>query len=121
MTTLIKAEDILDECRVVWLEAIEPLDYVRQSRVPCSRRKGRIRWPAGRVVGYTELSQDAERDGGSDFFFRRIFWLKSHDRDSGDPTYRRGAPIEAVDPRTVSPRAPGRCTSRALGGPPHTP
>jgi hypothetical protein len=118
MTHLIQAENIRDECRVVWLEAIEPLDYVRQSLVPCSRRKGRMRWPVGRVVGYAELNSHACRDSGQDYFFRRIFWLKVYDRDSGDPTYRRGTPIEAVDPRTVSPGEPGRCTSRAWNGPP---
>jgi hypothetical protein len=113
---MLDARDIQDEMRIVWLESTDPLDYVRQSLVPCTRRKGRIRWTVGRVVGYIEIGPEAVRDGRSDFFWRRIFWLKGYDRDSGDPTYRRGAPAEAVDPRTVSPRAPGVVTARAWGG-----
>lgn len=52
-------------------------------------------------------------------FRRRVFWLVPHDRDSqpgGD--YAKGAPSEAVDPRTLEPRIKGYKTERSQGGPP---
>jgi hypothetical protein len=111
----IEAKDIQDEEKIVWLEDISRLDYVRQVLVDCpnqQRRPGKRFFP-GRPVGYSVLKPDA--CGRWHMFRRRLFWLKDYDRDSGDPCYRVGAPTEAVDPQTVAPGVPGRITDRAWG------
>ncbi|MFF9488150.1 DUF6009 family protein [Streptomyces sp. NPDC014676] len=49
---------------------------------------------------------------------QRVFFLLPHDRDSYPGVlYREGAPGEAVDPRTVTPREPGAKTPRSPHGP----
>jgi hypothetical protein len=108
------------EERIVWVEDVERLDYVRESSDSFSSRVGRParRRCPGRLVGYSELRPEAE--GSSRYyrsFRRRLFWLKPYDRDSGDPTYRHGCPAEGVDPRTVAPNVRGQVTERAWGGP----
>lgn len=100
------------EARIVWLRPVETLPrYVRERlatgeprRVGISRR----RHPS--VVGYAELWPDAPNEGWPGSFARRVFWLAAH-----DPYEGRGAPIEAVDPRTVEVGVPGKLTDRAWG------
>lgn len=102
------------EKRIVWLRPVETLPrYVRERlatgeprRVGISRR----RHPG--IVGYAELRADAPNEGFPGSFARRVFWLADH-----DPYERWGAPIEAVDPRTVEPGVPGLLTDRAWGEP----
>ena len=103
---------LIGETKIVWLEDINHLDYVRESidikiRRPSRKPSG----PPGRVVGYAEVDK---KIGG--FYYCRVFWLKDYDRDSGNDTYRECAPCEAVDPRTVSPGVSGVLTDRAWNG-----
>jgi hypothetical protein len=49
------------------------------------------------VVGYAETSSEMRYLADSPRILRRIFWLKSCD------PYEEGAPVDAVDPRTVRP------------------
>jgi hypothetical protein len=109
------AQYLTNEDGIVWLEDIAHLDYAREdiSLQPFRRRKPGRGYP-GRLVGYATLSAQAEAEDHR--FFRRVFWLAPHDRDAGHLCYRRTAPTEAVDPRTVRPGVPGRLTKRAWEG-----
>jgi len=113
------ASALAGEERIIWLADIEDLDYVRQTIFLTHRRRGKpAGWRIGRLIGYAELRRDAPNDGTGYVFARRVFYLMAGDRD-GEPagTYRTTAPMEAVDPRTVQPGAPGELTERAWGGP----
>ena len=113
----LKPDQLRHEGRIVWLRDIGPLDCVREDlwQVPFRRRAPRKGALPGRLVGYAELRPDAPGDNGR--FWRRVFWLKEYDRDSGAGPYLRvGAPCEAVDPRTVAPGVPGELTERAWRG-----
>lgn len=115
-------KDISSEEAIVWLDNLERYDYVRES-LDCwtPRRRGRIRWPLGRLIGYTELRRDAAPwmpadDIGPAAFVRRVFWVKEHDRsEQPDGIYAVGCPVEAVDPRTVTPGVLGDKTTRTWG------
>lgn len=101
---------------IEWLVDVDDLDYVRQAVVLLPRRRGRpgASWVGGRLVGWSNLRPDVGSEGRGSGFLRRVFWLAAHDRDSEpDGVYRRGAPSEAVDPRTVAPRVGGAVTTRA--------
>ncbi|WP_331755973.1 DUF6009 family protein [Streptomyces sp. NBC_01643] len=120
MSSLITEDEISQETNLVWLEDTTNLDYVRQSldRLPTRRAK-----PAyhrdGRMVGYAQLGPQAKASRSSGTFRRRVFWLLPHDRDSQPGgVYAKGAPAEAVDPRTLTPTSKGRKTERSEGGPP---
>ncbi|MER5481459.1 DUF6009 family protein [Streptomyces sp. NPDC002734] len=120
MSSLITEEEISHETELVWLEDVEPLDYVRQSLDRLPTRKGKPAYHRdGRMVGYALLSPDAKPSRSSGTFRRRVFWLLPHDRDT-DPTglYAKGAPAEAVDPRTLAAGVKGYKTERSEGGPP---
>ncbi|MFD7616062.1 DUF6009 family protein [Streptomyces sp. NPDC059802] len=107
------------ETDIVWLLPIDTLDYVRESLDITKRRSGKPPYHGhGRLVGYANLhpSTRATRDSGR--YDRRIFWLLPTDRsEDQDSPYTVGAPLEAVDPRTVRPGEPGRLSERAWGGP----
>jgi len=99
------------ECRVVWAGGKPPdFRYVRERLVTRSRRAGKIQEMgfAGLIVGWTELSPDAEPVAKHEFI-RRLFLV----RVDIDPYPFDGAPFEAVDPLTVEPGKPGRITDRA--------
>lgn len=99
------------EAQIVWRPDFDPHAhrYVREVIYQhADRRRGRLRWN-GHEVGWSELRPDARRHGM--FFVRRVFWLAAH-----DPYEGRGAPIEAVDPLTLTPGKPGELTERAWGG-----
>ncbi|MEU6062887.1 DUF6009 family protein, partial [Streptomyces sp. NPDC047097] len=107
MSALIDPEDLTHETELVWLESTEDLDYVRQA---LDKVTGRNRKPAyhrdGRLVGYAVLGSGAKPSRASGTYLRRVFWLAPHDRDlRPDGLYATGAPSEAVDPRTLGPRA----------------
>jgi len=108
----------MNEDRIVWLEPVDNLDYVRVSSVSAGTRNrsvGRHFAYDGRLVGYAILRPDAPNVLPGTFG-RRIFWLARHDRDSQpDGPYLHGCPTEAVDPATVAPNQPGRITDRAWG------
>ncbi|MEU9132584.1 DUF6009 family protein [Kitasatospora sp. NPDC048540] len=87
MSALIDPAELANETDLVWLESIDPLDYVRQSleRLP-SRRAG------------PPTTATRDRD------------------EQPQGLYATGAPSEAVDPRTVAPRVEGYRTERSEGG-----
>jgi len=116
----ITPDELAYEIELVWLEDIQDLDYVRQclDRLPTRGRKPAY-YRNGRMVGYAVLCSAAKGSPASGTFLRRVFWLAPHDRDQQPQGfYSTGAPVEAVDPRTLAPRAPGRKTERSEGGPP---
>lgn len=108
--------DISHECEIVWQEDISKLDYVREVVVLTGTRQRPARYHAGRRIGYAVLDKKAPSSSG--YFQRRVFILLPHDRDSQpDGVYKVGAPVEAVDPRTVLPKVYGQLTERAWGKP----
>jgi hypothetical protein len=120
MSSLITEEEISHETELVWLEDPQDLDYVRQSLDRLPTRKGRPAYHRdGRMVGYALLGPGAKPSRSSGTFRRRVFWLLPHDRDT-DPAglYAKGAPAEAVDPRTLAAGVKGYKTERSEGGPP---
>ncbi|MCX5355661.1 MULTISPECIES: DUF6009 family protein [Streptomyces] len=122
MSSLITDDEISDESEIVWLEDIDDLDYVRQSLDRLPSRRGKPAYHRdGRMVGYALLGAAAKPSRSSGTFRRRVFWLLPHDRDS-EPAglYAKGAPAEAVDPRTLAARIRGYKTERSEGGPPST-
>ncbi|MGP3991522.1 DUF6009 family protein [Streptomyces sp. 3N207] len=119
MSSLLTEGDLTHEENVVWLENPEHFDYVRQALDKTPRRRNKPRYARdGRMVGFTELTKDAEPDPDSGLYRRRVFFLLPHDRDS-NPTglYQEGAPGEAVDPRTIQPKHVGEKTPRSQSGP----
>ncbi|WP_078628687.1 DUF6009 family protein [Streptomyces sp. NRRL F-2664] len=118
MSSLLQASDLTHEDKVVWLEDPEVLDYVRQALDKTPRRRGKPRYfRDGRMIGFAELSATAEADPDSGLQKRRVFYLLPHDRDAEpEGPYKQGAPGEAVDPRTIEPRAVGRKTERSQRG-----
>ncbi|MGJ5756559.1 hypothetical protein FB563_8305 [Streptomyces puniciscabiei] len=117
MSALIAEDEIVHEVDFVWLEDISGLDYVRQSLDRLPTRRGRPAYHRdGRMIGYAILGPEAKPSRSSGTFRRRVFWLLPHDRDTApDGLYAIGAPAEAVDPRTLAPRAKGRKTERSEG------
>jgi hypothetical protein len=122
MSSLIAEDEISHETELVWLEEIDDLEYVRQSLDRLPTRKGRpAYYRDGRMVGYAILGSTAKPSRASGTFRRRVFWLLPHDRDSQpNGLYKKSAPAEAVDPRTLQPRVKGYKTERSEGGPPST-
>jgi uncharacterized protein DUF6009 len=120
MSSLITEDEISHETELVWLEDIADLDYVRQSLDRLPTRRGKPAYHRdGRMVGYALLGPTAKPSRSSGTFRRRVFWLLPHDRDSEpDGLYAKGAPAEAVDPRTLVARVKGFKTERSEGGPP---
>jgi len=103
-----------DEVRIVWkFEDLSQFDYVRESTRRVGTRQRPVTAPAGELVGYAQLAETAERSGRAGVFFRRVFWLKPHDRHfEPGGVYANSNPSEAVDPRTVEPGRPGQQTDR---------
>ncbi|GLF99113.1 DUF6009 family protein [Streptomyces yaizuensis] len=119
MSALIEPTQLAHEAELVWLEDIEPLDYVRQTLDRLPTRRGRPAYHRdGRMVGYAVLGPKARSSRVSGTFLRRVFWLLPHDRDGRpDGLYASGAPSEAVDPRTIKAGVKGYKTQRSEGGP----
>lgn len=109
----------MHEEEIVWLEDVSELDYVRETGAIL---KGRKRPPRknvvmGRVVGYSTVNEKSESKWYG-CFYRRIFYLAPHDRDSQpEGIYKFWAPTEAVDPRTVAPGVDGRVTETVIRKP----
>ena len=57
---LINTERLQQEARIVWLTDVGHMDYVRQSLVWSSRRRGRTATRGFIAVGYAELHPDVE-------------------------------------------------------------
>jgi hypothetical protein len=118
MSSLLSDSQLTGEAEVVWLESPDELDYVRQALDKVNTRRGKPRYERdGRIVGYTNLTAEADRDPDSGLFTRRTFFLLPHDRPN-NPTgpYEVGAPGEAVDPRTIKPGRVGAKTPRSQKG-----
>jgi len=103
--------------KIIWLEDIGRLDYVRVSAdygFQDPHQPAHFAGP-GRLVGYTLHRAGAPCASPN---CRRIFWLKDYDRDR-DPerVYATTTLFEGVDPRTVRPGYSGFVTERALGEP----
>ncbi|WP_411575154.1 DUF6009 family protein [Streptomyces fradiae] len=120
MSALISDDELKHESRLVWLEDVHELDYVRQSLDRLPTRRGKPAYHRdGRMVGYAVLGPEARPSRASGTFRRRVFWLLPHDRDAEpEGLYATGAPAEAVDPRTVAAGSKGCKTERSEGGPP---
>jgi hypothetical protein len=87
--------------RIVWLLDPARFAYVRQAAIVTRTPSGPPSDDLGGsrlLVGYSEV-----RESGRGLYRRRIFYLRDTDRYF-DPlgAYRYGAPVEAVDPMTVS-------------------
>jgi hypothetical protein len=122
MTTLLSPSQLAEEDRIVWLEPIDRLDYVRETLARyCARRQAKPPWTRkdSRLVGYSTVRERPRGQRTHWGFARRLFWLEAHDRDSQPQgVYARAlAPSEAVDPRTVAVGVPGELTERAWGAP----
>ncbi|MEU1824261.1 DUF6009 family protein [Streptomyces abikoensis] len=117
MSSLLTDTDVTGEAKIIWLEDVNKLEYVRQAVHGTPYRVGKPPFDGlGRLVGYAELSSTVERDPETSLFHRRVFYLVPHDRDtepSGD--YRTGSPGEAVDPLTVAACRVGEKTDRSQG------
>ena len=90
------ADELFDEIRIVWLEDVSDLPYVREVMGMSSRRKGplpRANYD-GRCVGYAELGTNAKSTAR--VFRRRAFMLTPND------PYGPHMPVEAVDPRSIA-------------------
>lgn len=112
------ATTLANESRIVWLEDIAKLDYVRPIYATSTSRTGKpTGWEGGerRLVGYSELCATAQPTHEHVTYYRRVFYLNPRDRDSGDPVYRQTCPVEAVDPRTLAPGKLGEKTPRVRG------
>ena len=109
----IDAAELQYEEKIVWLEDIAPLYFVRESmswqtygvgkRGPIKLRAPRKGGMVTRHVGYATISNN--RYIGS--FPRRIFWVKGDDEAPVGGARGYGMPCEAVDPRSVAPGVPG--------------
>jgi hypothetical protein len=109
----IHPDQLRDERLIIWVEDILHAPYVRELLAPAVAN--RAWWPAqadcpGEVVGFGALCADAPRNGTPGRFARRLFWLAEDDRDAHrSGRWRDGQlPRDAVDPRSVIPRVPGR-------------
>jgi len=89
------------EKEIVWLDARSKHPYLREVQLPIS---GRTRRPhsgivAGTLVAYATLKPTAPAHNPG-MFVRRLFYVTPRD------PYKRGEPVEAVDPYFVHPRVP---------------
>ncbi|MDX3434330.1 DUF6009 family protein [Streptomyces sp. ME01-18a] len=118
MSSMLRDSQLTGEREVVWLEEVDVLDYVRQALDKVNTRCGKPRYERdGRLVGYSNLGPNVDRDENSGLFARRTFFLLPHDRPN-DPfgPYQVGAPGEAIDPRTIEPGKVGIKTPRSQQG-----
>jgi hypothetical protein len=91
---------LLHEHRIVWLRPLDELPrYVREAYVPAESpyMVDEDEMLARGVVGYAETSPELRYLAEAPRILRRIWWLKDCD------PYDEGAPVDAVDPRTVRP------------------
>lgn len=114
------SETLTYEIAIEWEAGIRPLEYVREASVPTSTWRDPVPAPRGaaRRVGYAVHTPPRSAGGTLPELVgeRRVFYLMPHDRAMApDDVYAAGAPVEAVDPRTVFPGVAGVMTDRARG------
>src|SRR5215217_5253529 len=87
---------------ILWLDDRSRYPYLREVQLPISgqTRKPRSSIVAGKLVAYATLKPTAPAQNPG-MFVRRLFYVTSRD------PYKRGEPVEAVDPYFVH---PGLCT-----------
>lgn len=111
-------QKLTHESDIVWEIDIDDIDYVREGFATAGTRSRPVPWSdhnEGKRVGYAVLTDTAPANGPGRFE-RRVFFLKSHDRNEDpDGVYENMAPSEAVDPQTVAAGEPARLTKRAWG------
>lgn len=102
------------ETAIVWIEDVSSQPYVRELFTRVIGRSGDLGPANGngrRLVGYAVLRNDAPAIPDIlGRFMRRTFWLAD-----GDPCPPGDAPLEAVDPQTItagSPACQTRCCTR---------
>ncbi len=114
MGTTVSIKDIRYESKIVWLEDIQKLPWVRERLADLRSRKSLSKTAKSNIekenegetlVGYAELEDGAPAMAGR-YFRRRIFTLKTSDR--GNTNGAIELPSEAVDPASVAPRIGGR-------------
>lgn len=105
------------EAEIVWQIDIEDIDYVREKWATAGTRTRPVpkKYIPGERIGYAVLAEDAPNSGTPGVFYRRIFFLKDHDRANGGDVYKNSSPAEAVDPRIVEPGKGGDVTPRVRG------
>jgi hypothetical protein len=74
----------------------ENFRYVRESSYCYPTRARRPRFSGGRLVAYAVLKPEAKSVMPGEFL-RRVWWVADH-----DPYEDGGAPIEAVDPMSIT-------------------
>lgn len=114
MGTTVSIKDIRYEAKIVWLEDIQQLPWVRERLADLRTRKNLSKTAKLNIekqnegetlVGYAELEDGAPTTAGK-YFRRRIFTLKTSDRGQSNGSIE--LPPEAVDPASVAPRIGGR-------------
>jgi predicted DNA-binding protein len=114
MGTTVSIKDIRYESKIVWLEDIQKMPWVRERLADLRSRKSLSKTAKAHIekqnegetlVGYAELEEGAPAIA-SKHFRRRIFTLKTSDR--GETNGVIELPPEAVDPASVAPRIGGR-------------
>lgn len=104
-------EVLASETDVAWLYDPAHFDYVRQGAIVTRKPSGLPSDYIGGsslIVGYSNVC-----DNGRGLYRRRIFYVRDTDRYC-DPMggYRYGAPVEAMDPITISAGEAGFITDR---------
>jgi hypothetical protein len=75
ISSMLQDSRLTDEVEVVWRKDPTRLDCVRQALDKVSQHRGKPRYSReGRLLGYTNLSPDAERDPDGGLFARRAFF-----------------------------------------------
>jgi len=89
------------EKEILWLDDRSRYPYLREVQLPISgqTRKPRSSIVAGKLVAYATLKPTAPAQNPG-MFVRRLFYVTSRD------PYKRGEPVEAVDPYFVHPGIP---------------
>lgn len=106
---------ISDEKYIEWEEDPTEFDYVRVSARRAGTRQRGVEPPAGKRIGYAVLHPDVDNFGRPGVFYRRVFWVKPHDRcNEPDGCYQNHCPAEAIDPLTVEAGQRGYRTDRVV-------
>jgi len=101
------------ESEIIWRIPPKDIPYVRHLFKYCSNPDKLIRHGNRRIAGYAILRPGLTCEMG---YLRRVFYLCPEDRYfEPEGTYKRGVPMEAIDPLTVATGVLGSVTDRASG------
>jgi hypothetical protein len=118
MGDFVRDETLLHEAKIVWLEDISKMPWVREIEVGFFSKKGISKkllseLQKGQIlVGYAELEDNAPPlcvEGNRKYFHRRIFTLRENDYElyRVDDPATANHPTEAVEPLSVEPKLKG--------------